>query len=71
MSDYHFWNMQVRAYHFWIESDYGCSMGSIEARNEAHFIEILKQDHKQDIGADGAFDCPVTGDEKAINWELI
>ena len=57
-------------FNYWLESDYGASFGTIEARNEVEFVRILKEDHKQDIGADGAFDCPITGDEKAIRWGL-
>ena len=57
-------------FHYWLESDYGASFGTIKARNEIEFGKILKGDHKQDIGADGAFDCPITDDEKAIRWEL-
>lgn len=56
-------------YHFQLESDYGVTFGVIEAQNEKEFYKILKEDYKQDIGADGAFDCPVTGDEKPLMWD--
>ena len=58
----------MHEYHFQLESDYGVSFGMIEANNEKEFYEILKQDHKQDINADGCFDCPITGDEKPLDW---
>ena len=60
----------MKNYEFWLESDYGAMFGLIEASSEAHFIEILRQDHRDDIGADGAFDCPKTGDEKFIDGGL-
>ncbi len=58
----------MQEYHYQLESDYGVCFGMIEASNEKEFYEILKQDHKADINADGCFDCPVTGDEKPLNW---
>ena len=61
-------NMQE--YEFYIESEYGVSFDIVEARDEKHFVEILKEDYKQDIGADGFYNCPKTGDEKAINWSI-
>ena len=61
-------NMQE--YEFYIESDYGVSFDIVEARDEKHFIEILKEDYKQDIGADGFYNCPKTGKEIAINWSI-
>ena len=60
----------MEEYHFWLESDYDASFGMIEARNEVEFYRILKEDYKQDIGADGAFDCPITGDEKFLDWRV-
>ena len=61
-------NMQE--YEFYIESDYGVCFDIIEARDEKHFVEILKEDYKQDIGADGFYNCPKTGKEIAINWSI-
>jgi len=58
----------MHEYHYQFDSDYGAMFGVIEAKNEKEFYEILKQDHKQDINADGCFDCPITGDEKPLNW---
>ena len=58
----------MHEYHFQLESDYGVTFGMIEAKNEKEFYEILKQDYKQDINADGCFDCPITGDENPLNW---
>ncbi len=55
---------------FDMESEYGVSVDIVEARDEKHFIEILKQDYKQDIGADGFYNCPKTGKEIAINWSI-
>jgi len=63
-------SISMQEYEFYIESDYGVSFDIIEARDEKHFIEILKQDHKQDIGADGFYNCPKTGKEIAINWSI-
>ena len=37
---------------------------------EKDFLRILKEDHRQDIGADGFYNCPKTGDEVAIDWFL-
>ena len=61
-------NMQE--YEFYIESDYGVCFDIVEARDEKHFVEILKEDYKQDIGADGFYNCPKTGKEIAINWSI-
>jgi len=58
----------MHKYHFCFDGDYGAMFGTIEAKNEQEFYRILKEDHKQDINADGCFDCPVTGDEKPLNW---
>ena len=58
----------MHEYHYQLESDYGVCFGMIEANNEKEFYEILKQEHKADINADGCFDCPVTADEKPLNW---
>ena len=60
----------MQEYEFYIESDYGVSFDIIEARYEKHFVEILKEDYKQDIGADGFYNCPKTGKEIAINWSI-
>ena len=58
----------MHEYHFCFDSDYGAMFGTIEAKDEREFYRILKEDHKQDIGADGHFDCPITGDEKFLDW---
>ena len=58
----------MHKYHFCFDGDYGAMFGTIEAKNEQEFYRILKEDHKQDINADGHFDCPITGDEKPLNW---
>ena len=58
----------MHEYHFQLESDYGVTFGTIEAKNEEEFYRILKEDYKQDINADGCFDCPITGKEKPLNW---
>ena len=58
----------MHEYHFQLESDYGVTFGTIEAKNEEEFYRILKEDYKQDINADGHFHCPITGDEKPLNW---
>ena len=58
----------MQEYHFQLESDYGVTFGMIEAKDEREFYRILKEDYKQGIGADGAFDCPITGDEKSLDW---
>jgi len=55
-------------YEFYVESDYGVNFGIIEADNVQEFYKILKEDHKQDIGADGFYNCPISGDEKPIKW---
>ena len=60
----------MQEYEFYIESDYGVCFDIIEARDEKHFVEILKEDYKQDIGADGFYNCPKTGKEIAINWSI-
>jgi len=58
----------MHEYHFQLESDYGVTFGTIEAKNEEEFYRILKEDYKQDINADCCFDCPITGEEKPLNW---
>jgi len=58
----------MEEYHFCFDSDYGAMFGTIEAKNEREFYKVLKEDHKQDIGSDGHFDCPITGDEKFLDW---
>ncbi len=55
-------------YEFYFESDYGYQSGIIEADNVQEFYKILKEDYKQDIGADGFYNCPISGNEKGIRW---
>ena len=62
--------LEMQKYEFYLEGEYGVCFGIIRATDESNFIEILKQDHKQDIGADGFYNCPTTGDEIAIDWSL-
>lgn len=56
-------------YDFYIESDYGVYVGVVEAANLDEFYKILKQDYQCDIGADGFYNCPISGDEKPIDWK--
>ena len=60
----------MEEYEFYIEGEYGVSFDIFEARDEKHFIEILKEHYKQDIGTDGFYNCPKTGNEIAIDWSI-
>ena len=46
------------------------ALASLEPKMRKIFSEFLKEDHRQDIGADGFYNCPQTGDEVAIDWFL-
>ena len=45
--------LQMQKYEFYLEGEYGVCFGIIRAKDEKDFLRILKEDHRQDIGADG------------------
>ena len=55
-------------YDFYIESDYGVYFGIVEADNDEAFYKVLKEDYQCNIGADGFYNCPISGNEKPIDW---
>ena len=62
--------LKMQKYEFYLEAEYGVSFGIIRAKDEKDFLRILKEDFPRDIGADGFYNCPTTGDEVAIDWFL-
>ena len=62
--------LRMQKYEFYLEGEHGVDFGIIRATDEKDLIRILKEDFPRDIGADGFYNCPKTGDEIAIDWSL-
>jgi len=60
----------MKEYEFIFDSDFGDYMGLIKAPDEETFFKKIRNQYPHDIGSDGCFYCPETGDEKPIDWGI-
>lgn len=60
----------VKEYEFYWDSDMlgGMAMKIVEAGSHAEALEVLKELFPEDIGADGFYNDPDTGEETWIGW---
>ena len=52
----------------YFEGEYGMKSATIYASSVRDMMRQLKAQYPDDIGADGFYNHPITGDEYALNW---
>ena len=52
----------------YFEGECGMEAVTIEATNTADMMRQLRAMCPDDIGADGFYDDPITGEERPLNW---
>jgi hypothetical protein len=55
-------------FHVYFEGECGMETATIYAYSDADMIRQLREQFPDDIGADGFYDHPISGDECALSW---
>lgn len=55
-------------YDIYFEGEYGMVSVTVHAVSATDMLRQLKAAYPDDIGADGFYDDPITGNERALTW---